>query len=291
MERVALDLGIIQIYWYSIFIFLGILVGSMIIYSESNKKGIDKEFVVNLAFNTIIFGIIGARLYYVLFNLNYYKENIIEILEIWNGGLAIHGGILFGIICLIYNCKKKNVSILKMLDIAVVGVIIGQAIGRWGNFFNSEAYGAVTTLEHLQNMHIPEFVIKGMYILGEYRTPTFLYESILCLIGFIALLVIRRIKYIKVGQISGLYFMYYSVIRFIIEGTRADSLMLGSIKAARLASIILFIVGLIMFLYHSRFKNEQKFENIYNDERKDERFIQNNGVTEEEQRPLFIKQN
>ena len=85
--------------------------------------------------------------------------------------------------------------------------------------------------------------------------------------------------------------MYYSVIRFIIEGTRADSLMLGSIKAARLASIILFIVGLIMFLYHSRFKNEQKFENIYNDERKDERFIQNNGVTEEEQRPLFIKQN
>ena len=107
MDKVALDLGPIQIYWYSIFIFLGMLVACIIIYKEAKKRGIDEDFLVNLTFDTIIIGIIGARVYYVIFNLPYYLNNPLEILQIWNGGLAIHGGILAGLLFIIYYCKKN----------------------------------------------------------------------------------------------------------------------------------------------------------------------------------------
>ena len=194
MDKVALDFGPIQIYWYSIFIFIGMLVACFVIYKEAKKRGIDEDFLVNATFNTIIIGIIGARLYYVLFNLPYYLNNPIEIFEIWNGGLAIHGGIFAGLLFLIYYTKKHNQNLLKLLDIIVVGLIIAQAIGRWGNFFNSEAYGPITTSAHLKSLGIPEFVINGMYILGEYREPTFFYESVWCLFGFCAMIIIRRYK-------------------------------------------------------------------------------------------------
>jgi phosphatidylglycerol:prolipoprotein diacylglycerol transferase len=159
MDRVALDLDFIQIYWYSIFIFIALLVACTVIYTEAKKRGIDDDTLINMTFGTVIFGIIGARLYYVLFNLPYYSKNIIEIFEIWNGGLAIHGGIIFGLLSIIAFCKKHNMNVMRMLDIIVVGLIIGQAIGRWGNFFNSEAYGAITTLEKLQSQGIPQFII------------------------------------------------------------------------------------------------------------------------------------
>ena len=176
MDRVALDLGFIQIYWYSICLFVGMLAASFVIYREAKRRGIDDDTLINLTFSTILFGIIGARLYYVIFNFPYYSKHPLEILEIWNGGLAIHGGLLFGLISIISNCKKKRISVMRMLDIIVVGLILGQAIGRWGNFFNSEAYGAITTLETLQSQGIPKFIIDGMYIMGEYRQPTFFYE-------------------------------------------------------------------------------------------------------------------
>ena len=108
MEKVALDLGPIQIYWYSIFIFIGMLVACFLIYKEAKKRGIEEDFLVNLTFNTIIIGIIGARLYYVLFNLSYYLDNPVEIFQIWNGGLAIHGGIIAGLLFIIYYCKNSK---------------------------------------------------------------------------------------------------------------------------------------------------------------------------------------
>ena len=124
MEKVALDLGVVQIYWYSIFIFIGMLVASIMIFKESKKRGIDENFLLNLIFNTVIIGIIGARVYYVMFNLPYYISNPIEILKIWNGGLAIHGGIIAGLLVIIYYCKKHDVNIWKILDIVVVGLIV-----------------------------------------------------------------------------------------------------------------------------------------------------------------------
>lgn len=280
MDKVALDLGIIQIYWYSIFIFLGILVGSTIIYLESKKREIDSEFVINLIFNTVIIGVIGARIYYVLFNLEYYLSNPIEILEIWNGGLAIHGGILLGLLFMIFYCKKHDVEILKMLDIIVVGLIIGQAIGRWGNFFNQEAYGMATTVAKLKSTGVPEFVINGMYILGDYREPTFFYESIWNFLGFIALLIIRRYPYLKTGQLTGFYLIWYSSARFIIEGKRTDSLMLGNMKIAQLISIIMIIAGIILFIYYKRIKKVSTFEKLYKE----------NPKKEEKEKQLFIKQ-
>ena len=248
MDRVALDLGIIQIYWYSIFIFLAMLVACFVIYNEAKKRNVDEDFLVNLTFNSVIFGIVGARLYYVLFNLPYYLSNPIEILQIWNGGLAIHGGILTALIFIIIYCKKHRIKTIHMLDIIVVGLILGQAIGRWGNFFNSEAYGGITTLENLQKLGIPEFICNGMYIMGEYRQPTFLYESIWCLFGFLAMIIIRRYKSLKIGQLTGFYLVWYGIIRFIIEIMRSDSLMLGPLKIAQLVSIGFIIVGVVILI-------------------------------------------
>lgn len=250
MDRVALELGPIQIYWYSIFIFLGLLTSSILIFKEARKRNIDEDFLINLIFNTIIIGLIGARVYYVLFNIPYYASNPIEILAVWNGGLAIHGGIFAALAFILIYCKKKNVNILQLLDIIVVGLIIAQAIGRWGNFFNSEAYGQVTTYAELKAQQIPTFIINGMYILGEYRQPTFFYESTWCFAGFLAMLIIRKYKYLKRGQLTGFYLFWYGLGRLLIESLRTDSLMLGPIKIAQVVSIVFIITGIVLFFYN-----------------------------------------
>ncbi len=262
MDRVALDLGFIQVYWYSIFIFLGILTGFFFIYKEAKRKKINDEILLDLIFNSILIGIIGARLYYVIFNLPYYLSNIIEIFEIWNGGLAIHGGIISALIFIYYYCKKHDVKFIDILDIFVVGLIIGQAIGRWGNFFNQEAYGGVTTYNELVNDGIPTFIINGMFILGEYRQPTFFYESLWCLFGFISMIIIRRLsKTLKKGQLTSFYLIWYGIARLFIEGLRTDSLMLGPIKIAQVVSVIFIVVGLYLFI---KYKDKKGIEYSYN---------------------------
>lgn len=267
MDRIAFDLGFLQIYWYSIFVFLGIFLGSIVILRETKKQKINQDFMINLIFYAVIFGLIGARLYYVAFNLDYYLRYPIEIFEIWNGGLAIHGGIIFGLVTIILYCKKYHAKSLKVLDILVVGLILGQAMGRWGNFFNGEAYGAVTTLSHLQQLGLPDFLIQGMYVNGAYHQPAFLYESIWSLFGFIALLMIRRYKYLKTGQLTGVYLIWYSVGRFFIEAMRTDSLMLGSFKVAQIVSIVCIIIGIFMLFLC---KKGTRFDNLYKDEEKKE---------------------
>lgn len=267
MDRVALDLGFIQIYWYSIFIFLGVFLASFVILREAKRQKINEDFIINLIFYGVIFGLVGARLYYVVFNLDYYSKYPLEILEIWNGGLAIHGGIIFGLLTILIYCKKYNAKTLKVLDITVVGLILGQAIGRWGNFFNGEAYGAITTLEHLQKIGLPQFLIDGMFINGAYHQPAFLYESIWNLFGFFALLIVRRYKYLKNGQLTGVYLIWYSVGRFFIEAMRTDSLMLGDFRIAQIVSIIGVIVGILMLIFC---KKGTRFDNLYKDKEKKE---------------------
>ena len=151
---------------------------------------------------------------------------------------------------------------MRLLDIAVVGLIIGQAIGRWGNFFNGEAHGSATTLEFLTSLHIPKFIIDGMNIYGTYYQPTFLYESLWCLIGFVVLLVFRRRKYVKIGQPTALYLIWYGIGRFLIESLRTDSLMIGNVKMAQLVSILFVAIGVIIFIKTVR---GSKLENRYND--------------------------
>ena len=248
MNSIMFSIGSFSITWYSFCILVGIALAGLIIGKEAKKHNIANYFVTNLIFWCVVFGIVGARVYYVLFNLDYYSVYPMEIIKVWNGGLAIHGGIIGGIITLIYYCKKYNVNPLKMMDIAVPGVIIAQAIGRWGNFFNSEAHGGVVTRSFLEGLHLPRFIIEGMHIGGNHYHPTFLYESILCVLGFIILISIRHIKKIKLGQIFSLYLIWYGIIRFFIESLRTDSLMLGSLKMAQVISIAMIIIGIVIFI-------------------------------------------
>lgn len=260
MNRVLLDLGFIQIYWYSLLIFIALLIGGTLAINEARRYRISEDKMINMFFFLIPIALIGARLYYVLFNWSYYRANIASIFAIWEGGLAIHGGMLAGLIFIIIYCLKYDISIARMTDILVVSLIIGQAIGRWGNFFNSEAYGSATTLEFLQKIIPFKFIIEGMHIGGVYYHPTFLYESLWCLIGFIILLVARRWKYIKVGQITGIYFIWYGIGRFFIESLRLDSLMIGNFKMAQIISIIMVLVGiLIVFIKRKDFQLENQY--------------------------------
>ena len=262
MNPIMFSIGSIDIRWYSVLILVGALIGIGILLKEAKRFDISSDFIINLSFYTLVFGIIGARLYYVLFNFEMYKDDLLSILKIWNGGLAIHGGLIAGFITIVLYCKRYNVRFLKIMDMAAPGIILAQAIGRWGNFFNSEAHGAVTTLATLKNMLIPDFVIDGMNIGGFYYHPTFYYEFLWCVAGFIILLILRRRKYLKVGQLTSTYFMWYSVGRFFIESLRTDSLMLGGFKVAQLVSVLLFLIALGAMMIISR---KGKFEDLYNE--------------------------
>jgi phosphatidylglycerol:prolipoprotein diacylglycerol transferase len=250
-------------------ILIGVIVAGILIMCEAKKYNVNNDFTTNLLFWTIIFGIIGARIYYVAFEWDYYSTHIENIWKIWEGGLAIHGAILFGLLFVILYCKKYEVRAFKILDILTVGLIIAQAIGRWGNFFNREAHGPETTRLALEKMLIiPKFVIDGMNINGTYYHPTFYYEFLWCILGFIVLILVRWLyKYLKVGQLTSLYLMWYSVGRFFVESMRTDSLMIGDIKVAQLISVVLFAVGL--FIYIKKLRGV-KLEDLYKEEYVDE---------------------
>lgn len=261
MNEVLLDLGFIRIYWYSFMLFLAFLIGGSLAIREAKKYKIEENFMINMFFYLIIFSMIGARAYYVLFNLENY-DSFLSIFKVWEGGLAIHGGIICGSLVILLYSKKYKVSTMRLLDILVVSLILGQAIGRWGNFFNHEAYGVATSLSTLQAWHLPEFIIDNMFINGTYYTPTFLIESIWCILGFILLLIYRNKKYTKVGQTTCLYMVWYGVGRFFIEWLRMDSLMLGNFRVAQIVSILMVILGIIFFRIIGK---GSVFSNNYND--------------------------
>ena len=246
MNRVFFSIGPITVYWYSILIMISVLIGYYFSLRESEKNGLQKKFISDLVFYLVIVAILGARIYYVIFNFDVFRDRLLDILKIWEGGLAIYGAIIFSIIFIIYYSKKKDKNSLLVLDTLTPYLILGQAIGRWGNFFNSEAHGSSTSLEYLQKLHLPKFIIKGMYINGNYYIPTFLYESIWCCIGFIILLFIRKKdKYDHPGILLFTYFIWYGIGRFLIEGLRTDSLYFFSLRVSQVVSIILILIGLI----------------------------------------------
>lgn len=245
----TIDLGFISIHYYSLFIFLAIIIGGQIVINEAKKHGFSEDFIVNLIFWSILIGIIGARIYFVLFNLDYYFAYPFEIFQFWKGGLAIHGGILAAFIFLVIFLRRKKINVLLILDFIVIGLIIGQAIGRWGNFFNSEAHGPETTLAHLQDMFLPDFIINGMHIGGAYYIPTFFFESLWCFLGFIILLLFRRWCKNKVGMVTSLYLVWYGIGRFFIEGLRTDSLMFLNFKVAQFVSLSMILIGIVLFIF------------------------------------------
>ena len=265
-----ITIGSFSLKWYSVLITIAVIIAYFMIYSESKRFNIKSEFIFNMMFWTLIFGILGARIYYVVFNWSYYSENLSEIYKIWNGGLAIHGGIIAGALTIIIYCKKYKVKVGRIMDLIVPALLLGQALGRWGNFFNGEAYGTIVTRTTLENMKIiPEFVINNMYIDGFYHLPMFYFESLWCLLGFFLSLFLRRRKYIKDGQLVAFYMMWYGAARFVIETFRTDALLFNGIRVARVVSILMFIAGLIIQFIQSR---KPKLDELYNKAEEEVRF-------------------
>jgi phosphatidylglycerol---prolipoprotein diacylglyceryl transferase len=249
LNRMAFEIGPIHVYWYGIIIVTGLLLGYLLATSESKKHGLNKEIFADLLIWAIPISIISARIYYVLFKWDYYKENLGEIFAIWQGGIAIHGALIGAVITAIIFTKKRGISFWRLADIAAPSIILGQAIGRWGNFMNQEAHGGEVTRSFLENLYLPEFIINQMYIDGVYYHPTFLYESSWSILGFIVLLILRKFP-IRRGELFLSYVIWYSAGRFFVEGLRTDSLMLtDTLRVAQLLSLLLIAVAIFLFLY------------------------------------------
>ncbi len=258
MSKVLFQIGPITIYWYSFLILVAVIVGYQIVVSYSKKISYKTNEIMDMVLYLVIFSIIGARAYYVIFNFSLYQDDLLSIFMIWKGGLAIYGGIIAAILYILYYCKKKGLDFIRVLDIYSLSLLLGQAIGRWGNFFNREAYGGKTTLEALQSLHLPGFIIDGMYIDGFYRQPTFLYESIWCLIGVFFLIRIRKRYTNQVGRQVSFYLIWYGIGRFFIEGLRSDSLYLGIFRVSQLVSVVMVVIGFALLF---RIKHKGKVKN------------------------------
>ena len=249
MNNVFLDFGFIKIYWYAVLILIGFLLGGYLAIRQARKQRISLTFMNDYCFYIIPATILGARIYFVLFNFEYYKNDLISIFKVWEGGLAIHGGIIAGLIFTYFYTKKNDEKFLELTDILCVPLLLGQAIGRWGNFINKEAYGPEIGVDKLQDFHLPQFIIDGMQIGEVYYTPTFLYESVWCIIGFILLIIIRKlINTNKYGILTSLYLIWYGIGRFFIEGLRQDSLMFSDIKVAQFVSLVMIVIGVISII-------------------------------------------
>lgn len=247
IDPIAFELGPISVRWYGIIIAMGILLGYFIAQASVKRIGFHQDTLVDIIFWSAIFGFIVARIYFVIFQWPYYVQHPIEIPMIWQGGIAIHGGLIGGFVTGIIICKQKNINPFQIGDVIAPSMILGQGIGRWGNFMNHEAHGGTVSKSSLENLHIPDFIINNMYIDGKYYQPTFLYESIWDVLGFVILILLR--KHLRIGDTFCLYLIWYSIGRFFVEGMRTDSLMLaGDIRIAQLMSIILIIIGVVIMI-------------------------------------------
>lgn len=248
LDRVAFELGPIQVYWYGLIIGFGALLGLWLAVRESERRGLHKDTFVDLVLIALPLAIIGARTYYVLFQWDYYSQHLADIPKVWQGGLAIHGGLIAAVITGYVFAKVKKLSFWKLADIAAPSIILGQAIGRWGNFMNQEAHGGPVTRDFLESLFLPDFIINQMYINGQYYHPTFLYESLWNFLGFGLLLLLRKVN-LRRGELFLSYVIWYSIGRAFIEGMRTDSLMLTEyLRIAQVISIVLIVVAISIWM-------------------------------------------
>jgi len=242
VNPVAFEIFGISIRWYGILISLGMLIGIFLAYSEAKKQGYNPDDIIDLALWAIPSALIGARLYYVIFQWEYYKGDILRIINTREGGLAIHGGLIGGILAGYLFTRVKKMPFWKTADIVAPSIALGQAIGRWGNFINGEAHGGPTNLPWA-------IMVDGVKV-----HPTFLYESLWDFGLFLFLIFYRKKKKFD-GEIILLYGIIYSAGRFWIEGLRTDSLMFMGMRVAQLVSVVIIILGLIAY---SRLRRNNK---------------------------------
>lgn len=236
MNRVAFSIFGLDVMWYGILIGIGMILAVIIATKEAKRVGLKEDTILDLSIFLIPIGVIGARIYYVIFEWDYYRGDFWQMIDIRGGGLAIHGGILAGILVGMVYSRAKNIPFLKLADAVILGVPVAQAIGRWGNFINGEAHGGPTDLPW------------GIMVDGEKVHPTFLYESIWNILVFLVLFKIRKKKSVD-GQVIATYLIGYSIGRFFIEGLRTDSLMIGPIRMAQLISLVGIAIGVILHIY------------------------------------------
>lgn len=252
ISPVAFSIGGMSIYWYGIIIAFGLVLAFIYAWFSSARFNVDKNKLVNCVLVGIVTGIIGARLYYVLFKLDYYLANPVEIFYIHQGGLAIYGGIIGALLGGCIVAKFQNMKIMPVLDIASLGFLIGQGIGRWGNFMNQEAYGTPTDLPWGMISERTNSVTVH---------PCFLYESLWCLLGFVIIHFLSK-KFQKYGgQVFYMYLVWYGFERMIVEGLRTDSLYLpfqvfgADIRVSQVLSLLLVIFGIVMLIVNRKKEN------------------------------------
>lgn len=255
MHPVLFRLGPVEIRFYGLMYVVAILVASWLIKKEVKRKGvalIDDE-VMNLIIWTVVGGVIGARLYYVVFNLDYYLSNPSEIPAVWHGGLAIHGGMIGGVSAAWVFLKRKSVAFWRMADSVAPALILGQAFGRFGNFMNGDAHGRPTDMPW--GIVFPPESIAGSEFPGIPLHPTMLYELFINLSIFLFLWLYLKEKDHKDGFIFASYIALYSVGRFVVEHFRADSLMAGTLRAAQMVSLSIAVVALIIIFAKRLWEN------------------------------------
>lgn len=241
ISRVAFTIFGKDIFWYAIIILIGFILGVLFVLRDAKKNGINTEIIYDLAFWGLISAIIGARLYYVIFDPDYTGKNLLDIFKIWEGGLAIYGGLIGAVICTLIYCRKKKLAALKIFDLCAPGLLIGQIIGRWGNFVNVEVYGKPTSLPWRMSINGAE----GVH-------PLFLYESLWNLLGLIIILLFRKKKK-NDGQVFFFYCLWYGVGRLFLEGMRQTQFILYIIPnllgISQLVAFIVIIISTIALIF------------------------------------------
>lgn len=254
LDRTAFTIGSIDIQWYGVIISFGLLLAILFGLSQMKKYGINPDKALDCIIGGIVGGIVGARAYYVAMSWEQYSGDIKSIFNIREGGLAIYGGIIGALIVGLIVAKINKVAILPLLDIVGMGFLIGQGIGRWGNFFNQEAFGSNTNLPWGMSggtiqSHLRTMIENGNTSLSitEPVHPCFLYESIWCLLGFLVIFLYSKHRKYD-GQLFLIYLAWYGFERSIVEGLRTDSLMIGNIRVSQVLSIVLFITSVILLI-------------------------------------------
>ncbi|QQK79966.1 prolipoprotein diacylglyceryl transferase [Salicibibacter cibi] len=252
MNPIAVEWGPIQIHWYGIIIVASALLGLYFAVRESQRHGLPKDTFVDLLLIGFPVSVFFARAYYVFFNWERYADNPLRIFAIWEGGLAMHGVLIGAVLTLVVFAYVRRYSFWQLADIMAPSLILAQAIGRWGNFINQEAYGGPVSRTFLEGLHLPDFIMNQMYINGTYYHPTFLYESLWNFTGFIGLMLLRRVN-LRRGELFLIYLLYYSIGRFFIEALRTDSLMLTEhLQMAQVASLFLILFAVAVMVYRRK---------------------------------------
>ncbi len=253
MDPVAFNLFGIEIMWYAVLIMSGVLLGLLIAKINTSRRDLELSFddFLDAFIYAFPLAIIGARIYYVIFEWSSYKDDLMQIFNIRGGGLAIHGGLIGALAgVLIYKLvrKKSGSYMLSLGDAAAPGLILAQAVGRWGNFINREAHGGPVSQEFIQRF--PAFIQEGMLINGQHYHPTFLYESVWnILVGILLIFLFWKRKKHHEGTILAWYMILYSIGRFFIEGLRTDSLYVGGLRTAQVISILMAGLGVLYLAY------------------------------------------